>query len=84
MITTRIYPCNTKHPLSDALMATTKEELCEAIRLMGYRPRVNDRKQWMVDWLVDHILNHTEEVWSRLTQESINLIGDLIEAGKGS
>ena len=34
--------------------------------------------------LADHILNRTEEVWNRLTQESINLIGDLIEAGKGN
>lgn len=84
MITTKTYPCYTKESLSYALSATTKDELCEAIRLMGYCPRVSDRKQWMIDWLADHILNHTEEVWSRLTQESMNLIGDLVEAGKGN
>lgn len=84
MITTKIYPCYTKERLSEVLPFTTKDELCEAIRLMGYRPRVSDRKQWMIDWLADHILNHTEEVWSRLSQESINLIGDLVEAGKGN
>ena len=81
MVTTKTYPCYTKEPLSYALSATTKDVLCEAIRLLGYRPRVNDRKQWMIDWLTDHILNHTEEVWRHLSQESINLIGDLVEAG---
>ena len=84
MITTRTFPCYTKMPLSEALMVTTKNELCEAIRMMGYLPRVNDRKQWMVNWLSNHILQKTEEVWSRLSQESINLIGDLVEAGKGN
>lgn len=84
MIITKEYPCYTKERLFEVLPFTTKDELCEAIRLMGYRPRVSDRKQWMIDWLADHILNHTEEVWSRLTHESINLIGDLVEAGKGN
>lgn len=84
MIISKIYPCRTQDSLSDVLMATTKDELCEAIRLMGYLPRVNDRKQMMVNWLTKHILQKTEEVWNRLTQESVNLIGDLVEAGKGN
>ena len=84
MIVSKIYPCRTLDSLSDVLMATTKDELCEAIRLMGYLPRVKDRKQMMVNWLTKHILERTEEVWSRLTQESINLIGDVVEAGKGN
>ena len=83
MIISKKFPVDTTGKLSNALSVSTKECLCEAIRLMGYYPRVNERKQQMIDWLSKHILTRTEEVWERLSQESINLIGDLVEAGKG-
>lgn len=83
MITTRIEPPILNVPLDTVLTVDTKANMLEAASIWG----LNLPKSWRKDeiaYAMDYTLKHEAQyVWDNLGQEAIDMIGEIIAAGKG-
>ncbi len=83
MLITRIDPPILDISLSSALIVDTKASMLEAAGIWG----LNVPKSWRKDeiaYAMDYTLKHEAQyVWDNLGRESINMIGEIVEAGKG-
>lgn len=83
MFTIKIYPPDLTIPVESVLPIATKADLLEAADIWGYTLPKSWRKDRIVQFMT-HSLNHDPQyIWDNLGQEAINMIDQIVAAGKG-
>ena len=83
MITTRIEPPILNVPLDTVLTVDTKANMLEAASIWGYALPKSWRKDEIARSMAYGLKHEPQYIWDNLGQEAIDMIGDIIEAGKG-
>lgn len=83
MFTTKIYPPDLTIPFESVLPIATKADLLEAADIWGYTLPKNWRKDRIIQFMTDSINEDPQYIWDNLGQEAINMIDQIVAAGKG-
>ena len=84
MITTRIEPPVLNASFENIVMVETKANMLQAAEIWGIRLPKSLRKDEIAYAMNHCLVNETQYVWENLGQEAINMIGEIVEAGKGN
>lgn len=84
MITTRIEPPVLNVSFNNTVTVDTKANMLMAAEIWGLRLPKSWRKDEIAHALNYCLFHDTQYVWDNLGQEAINMIGEIVEAGKGN
>ena len=83
MFTTKKYPPDLTIPFESVLPIATKADLLEAADIWGYTLPKSWRKDRIIQFMTDSLNEDPQYIWDNLGQDAINMIGEIIAAGKG-
>lgn len=83
MFTTKKNPPDLTISFESVLPIATKADLLEAADIWGYTLPKSWRKDRIVQFMTDSLNEDPQYIWDNLGQDAINMIGEIIAAGKG-
>ena len=83
MFTTKKNPPDLTISFESVLPIATKADLLEAADIWGYTLPKSWRKDRIVQFMTDSLNEDPQYIWDNLGQYAINMIGEIIAAGKG-
>lgn len=83
MITTRVEPPVLDMSFETTVTVDTKANMLEAAEIWGLQVPKNWRKDDIAYAMNHYLKNETQYIWDNLGQEAIDMIGNIVEAGKG-
>lgn len=83
MFTTKKYPPDLTTPFESVLPIAPKADLLEAADIWGYTLPKSWRKDRIIQFMTDSLNEDPQYIWDNLGQDAINMIGEIIAAGKG-
>lgn len=83
MFTTKKNPPDLTISFESVLPIATKADLLEAADIWGYTLPKSWRKDRIIQFMTDSLNEDPQYIWDNLGQNAINMIGEIIAAGKG-
>lgn len=83
MFTTKKNPPDLTITFESVLPIATKADLLEAADIWGYTLPKSWRKDRIIQFMTDSLNEDPQYIWDNLGQYAINMIGEIIAAGKG-